>query len=216
LDLEGGANYNLSLLNRNFKLAVGLALTGGVFAACLQGPRIQLELCSDLRVPEEIDTMRISLIDEGGHEVSQGLVILDPRSPLPDGGCEGELATFPQNLALSGGSGSSWVRVQGLKDGVEIARAEARVEFPVSGESPASVLLSADCLGVHCPAGQTCVTGACEITQFGGTPALCDTLSQNMRGPEVDAGSSSDGGPSDASLDGGAPACGLQTQGATP
>ena len=60
----------------------------GVYAACAEDPddRVQLRICGDLVVPDEIDTLRISVIQKDDEEVGARLYVLgsaDGKPPAP-------------------------------------------------------------------------------------------------------------------------------------
>lgn len=175
--------------------AIGGALLIGFATGCLSGPAVSVEVCGDVRVPSEIDTLRLSLSDENGVESYSGVFSLHDFEA--DGGCADDPEALPQTFDLREGTGQMWVAVQGLRDQIEVTRVEARAEFPIRGSIDVVVALTADCLGVSCPFGQTCVTGLCEIAQFGGTPDTCQNL------PAREPGTGADGGTATCSEDGG-------------
>ena len=76
--------------------------------------------------------------------------------------------TVQRRVTLDAGRGLGWVVVQGLRDGVDVIRAEARGR---DGDQVAVGLFRA-CLGVRCPKGRSCVHGVCELAPQGGN--LCE------------------------------------------
>lgn len=119
--------------------------------------------------------MRISILDEDRTEV---IAVLDDLVPAgdrtdalpPDAGpaepTDGR--TVQRRVTLDAGRGLGWVVVQGLRDGVDVIRAEARGR---DGDQVAVGLFRA-CLGVRCPKGRSCVHGVCELAPQGGN--LCE------------------------------------------
>ena len=175
---------------------IGGVLLIGSASGCLSGPAVSVEVCGDIRVPSEVDTLRLSLSDENGVESYSGVFSLHDFQD--DGGCADDPEALPQTFDLREGTGQMWVAVQGLRDQIEVTRVEARVEFPIRGSTDVVVAMTADCLGVSCPFGQTCVAGLCEIAQFGGTPDVCQTLEPRDPNTAADGGTvacSGDGGP---------------------
>lgn len=163
-----------------------------VATGCMQGPAVRVEVCGDVLVPSEVDSLRISLADAKGVESYSGVYVL--ASAEDGGACAPVPDALPQTFELRDGAGEMWLTVQGLRDEVEVTRVQARVEFPVRGTTDVTVALTADCLGMSCPFGQTCVQGQCEVAQFGGTPDVCDALSP--RSPADGTGAcNGDGGP---------------------
>ncbi|MDF1562017.1 MAG: hypothetical protein P1V51_03190 [Deltaproteobacteria bacterium] len=175
-----------------YAIGLGLIVLG---AGCLSGPAVSVEVCGDVAVPTEVDTLRLSLSDENGVESYSG--VFDLYEFPADGGCPLDPEALPQSFDLREGAGRMWVTVQGLRDQIEVTRVEARIEFPVRGSTDVTVALTSDCLGVSCAFGQTCVAGLCEIAQFGGTPNVCETLQPRDPTTLPDGGSAcgTDGGP---------------------
>lgn len=141
--------------------------------------------------PAEVDAIRITTLNEDRSEVTAALTELSPAfdaqvtvdgtldaditdSEVSDAGAidagpppppaEGD--PIKLTSTLKPGRGLGWVVVQGLHDGLEVVRAEAR------GGDGASVTIPLDraCLGLRCPLGRACVRGACELAQEGGQP----------------------------------------------
>lgn len=175
---------SLTILRVVVLMSAHTLLTG-----CFGDPRVRVEICGDVAIPYTIDALRLSLRDEGQVEVSGGVFELFSPGEIDldggnadagtgdGGGClPGEREAFPVDFELRGGAGRMWVSVQGLKDGIEVMKVVARVEFPTQGVADVTVALSADCVGVQCAFGQTCVQEQCEIAQFEGTPDVCDEL----------------------------------------
>lgn len=145
---------------------------------------IRVQICGELVVPTEIDAVRISTLDEDRAEVTAVLDELTPAvrgddlgvadaglaldAGVVDGAEDPVGAALDVEAALPAGRGLGWVVVQGLRDGVEVIRAEAR------GRKGARVTIafSRACVGVRCPLGRTCAAGACELALEGGAP--CD------------------------------------------
>ena len=62
----------------------------------------------------------------------------------------------------------AWVEVQALVDGLPTVTGRARMR-----DQAAAVVLQAACEGVACPAGQTCLDGACAAAPEGDDGAAC-------------------------------------------
>ena len=69
---------------------------------------------------------------------------------------------LPVSIALPRPSGPGWVEVEVLQAGVQVTRAVRRMD-DFSRHASIEMVLTLDCLPVDCPAGQTCVSGRCEL-----------------------------------------------------
>jgi hypothetical protein len=169
-------------------LAVGLAALSG----CHSDPRIEIEVCGNLDVPEQIDAIRLSVLDDALTEVESGVIELLPREhpvldagngrslvldtprhkgaddggPDVDGGTGEEtveILTLPVTASLPAPAGSGYVRAQGLLDGVEVARFDRRIPDFEEIER-AELVLRKNCYGtLTCRKGQTCVSERCVL-----------------------------------------------------
>lgn len=187
-------------------LAAG-ALVALSASGCTGDPVVRLHVCGDARVPEDLDAVRVSLLDETGQEIFSAVKELfvpegaaDAGAPGPDGGAPpdggactpGSAEVLPLVFDLHDGQGRMWVVVEGLKDGVPVVRYDAQADQPVRGVADVYAAFSQDCVGVRCAYGQTCAAGRCEIAVLGGAPEACD-------------GSPYEGGSTDACLPEAAP-----------
>lgn len=114
-----------------------------------------MQLCGDLSVPEDIESVRVVIYDQD-------------RTPLREGvrelwTCPGPtLHRLPQTLEFEPVSGDVFVEVQGLKEGVPVIKTELRTTLGNDG-AEATVSLERSCMGANCAAGETCVDGTCEL-----------------------------------------------------
>ena len=128
-----------------------------------------LEVCGELVAPLEVDALRVSLLDDTREtETFAGVYEL--------GTCDIESSVqLPIEVNLPEQAGAVWIGVQGLADGVEVIRAEVRLEPPGLGTTVVPLNMVRDCLGVDCSTGQTCVEGECVVTPWHhDDPAICD------------------------------------------
>ncbi|MEO1272806.1 MAG: hypothetical protein AAFX99_32360, partial [Myxococcota bacterium] len=157
--------------------------------------------CLALLVPEELDAIRVSILDEARMERSAGVLEL-VRCP------EEELTMLPQTLELVSIDGPVWVVAQGLSNGIEVARFERRAQDGTGLEIELG--LTRDCLGASCAVGQTCIDGTCVIVPFDSeevvdlcvgtapepttteTTPLCPESDVGAGGDTADAGSDAD------------------------
>jgi hypothetical protein len=185
-----------------FRLLIASLLT---IAACGSESQIAFRICGKLDVPEQIDALRISILDEKLTEQSFALIELTARKMVAEGGI-GDSATpddeqsDPRNTeaedAADGGdeskdrsattkslpvigslkarSGSGYVRVQALLEGVEVARFDRQVP-DLEGVSTVDMPLTEKCYGrYNCALGQTCVKGDCVVAPMATDPPTCD------------------------------------------
>lgn len=161
--------------------------------------QLQIELCGDVRIPQEVDSVRVSILDAQRQEVRAGvqeLVDCPNMRALP----------INQRINFSAYDDTElWIVAQGLRQGVEIMRFERRYR-PNQEEQPDGPItlgLTRACLGVFCPLGQTCVQGLCELAPFTNPSSLCkssvtpDGADMGMmpdQGPAPDMGQGGDMG----------------------
>ncbi|MDQ3036561.1 MAG: hypothetical protein M3Y87_29475 [Myxococcota bacterium] len=165
-------------------IALGLLAIAGCEAAPLT--EIVVVADTDLRVPSELDAIRISVTDEQGRE-QEALAALGAGAPRP----------VTLGLVSSGGEGLLEIVVVGERGGIEILRRTARVAFARGRTLALRADLWSRCAGELCGAERTCGDAGCravdvaadELEDWTGAPP-----------PVRDAGI---GG--DASFDGGRP-----------
>jgi hypothetical protein len=146
-----------------------------------------MRVCGDLETPDQIDALRLSVLDDSLNELRSGLVELVPReAPTSerdsadeegndpsdrDSADAGEaeeqpvprVRSLPLTSSLPGASGSGYLRVQGLLDGVEVARFDRRV-YDLESLERADMVLKNNCYRrLSCPRGQTCVAKLCQV-----------------------------------------------------
>ncbi len=152
--------------------------------ACTSDPTdLSVEVCGNFEVPDEVDALRITLLDAERNQLRASVLPLlecpaDRIRPLP------QRTTFRDvnpNTEL--------VLIAALHDQVVIARTERRIEE--LGE--VRINLSTSCRGSQCTLGQACVGGTCVWT-----PTGSDVNCSGSPLDESDAGISDVGVPSDA------------------
>jgi len=149
---------------RLFGLAVAVFLSAG----CLyEDPVFKVEVCGDVRVPLDVDAFRITIFDA---QLDKELVS-GTRELVS---CPGVVTKgLPQSVELAAVSGESWVRVQGLKDGVTVSRFDRRVRVGEDEGADVRVSITRACLGIMCAKGQTCIKGDCVLADFSSPPEIC-------------------------------------------
>ena len=89
----------------------------------------------------------------------------EPQSP--------KVRSLPVTASLPGTTGSGYLRVQGLLDGVEVARFDRRV-YELESLEQAELVLKNNCYGrLSCPLGQTCVAELCQVAPTPSEPPGC-------------------------------------------
>lgn len=132
-----------------------------------EDPVIRVEVCGDVAVPESVDAIRVTVLDEQRQEVRAGAreLVVCPDDVLLE---------LPQTVEFEPlQAPTAWVVVQGLEDGVERIRFERQVSLDEVNVEIVRVGLRSECLGVTCPDGQTCVQGACQISPVAEPDELC-------------------------------------------
>ena len=118
-------------------------------------PLLAVSVCGDVLVPDQVDAVRVSVLDSDRNEFASGVLQLVecPADRLKD---------LPQVLEFTPPVGEVRVVAQALKGGVEVARSERSVADASEGAS-VTVALQVSCFGLTCPIGKTCVDGTCEL-----------------------------------------------------
>lgn len=142
---------------------VALLLWASQSGGCLDTSDTPLTVvaCTSLDSTTTIDAMRIALLDSDLQTILDGVYMLEAHDKR-------RLST-----ELQAPSNTSWVRVEGLVDGVSQIRFERRIDNPKNLQ-PVEMPLTQGCYGVACRSGQTCVTGACTIAPGRDENPLCD------------------------------------------
>ncbi len=138
-------------------LGVCCLLSGLAWGCGPRGDVIEVKVCGDVVLPEEVDAVRVSVLDAERNELRAGTreLVLCPQD---------RLLTLPQTVEFEGVDAvNAWVVVQGLKDGVSVMSYERRATLSTSLVEQVTMALTRDCIGVQCTLGQTCVDGQCEI-----------------------------------------------------
>ncbi len=173
-------------------------------AGCGSESQIAFRICGKLDVPEQLDALRISILDQELTEQSFALIELTTREMVAEGGVgdkagsddeqndsedtEAENAdgangsgdqsastrSLPVIASLKARSGSGYLRVQALLEGVEVARFDRQVP-DLEKVSTVDMPLTETCYGrYNCALGQTCVKGDCVVAPLATDPPACD------------------------------------------
>ncbi len=145
-----------------------------------------MQLCGDLAVPEDIESVRVVIYDQN-------------RSPLREGvrelwTCPGPtLHELPQTLEFEPVAGDVFVEVQGLKEGVPVVKSELRTTLSADA-TEATVSLERSCMGARCAAGETCVDGECELVALAARAVSRCRSSEQPSGQDASQDASMDAG----------------------
>lgn len=185
------------MIARGEKAALAVFVAVAVAGCLREPPRVEVTVCGDVGIPDEIDAVRVSLLDADRAEVASGVRELvrcpeDELRPLP------QVFDFqPVDLV------NAWVVVQGLEGDVERVRFERRASLSSDQVELIKMGLTRTCVGIQCPLGQTCVGGECELAPEAEFEGICGAppvtledmaAAQDMSAPpagdmgEVDAG----------------------------
>ena len=157
--------------------ALALMLCGcwGLSGCPGEPPLLAVSVCGDVSVPDQVDAVRVSVLDANRDEFASGVLQL-VECPAD------RLKNLPQVLEFTPPVGEVRVVAQALKGGVEVARSERSVADASEGAS-VTVALQTTCIGLTCPIGRTCVDGACElVADANGSPC---SSSQVDPGPDA-------------------------------
>lgn len=153
-------------------ICVGFVALLGLVACDDTSGQLQVQLCGDVLIPQEVDSVRVSVLDANRQEVRAGVQELVDCTQL-------------RALPLSGrinftsyDDSELWVVAQGLRQGVEIMRFERRYR-PSQEQEVIGLGLTRACLGIFCPLGQTCIQGLCEQAPFTSPSSLCKSAASD-------------------------------------
>ena len=165
-------------------LVAAIALSTAIGLGCTSDPpSLAVKVCADYEVFEEIEGVRVQLLN-AEREILHSSVV--PLVLCP----EDRLRELPYTVRFRDlREGVSLVQVIALHEGVSFARTERRVEGP--GE--VTISLREGCEGVTCSLGQTCVTEDCEWTPTG-SDSECTGTTIDEPDDEEDAGGGAGGG----------------------
>lgn len=147
-------------------IGVGFVALLGLVACDDTSGQLQVQLCGDVLIPQEVDSVRVSVLEANRQEVRSGV------QELVD--CT-QLRALPLSRRINFTSyddSELWVVAQGLRQGVEIMRFERRYR-PSQEQEVVELGLTRACLGIFCPLGQTCIQGLCEQAPFTSPSSLC-------------------------------------------
>lgn len=127
---------------------------------------VVVELCGDVRIPGDIDAVRVSILSADRTQYRAGTLDL-----LNCGSTQREL---PQNTELEAPEGDVWVVAQGLQEGLEVLRFERRLRIEDSGRAQDAVIaMTRSCMRVTCALGLTCINGMCEQAPWADDEVSC-------------------------------------------
>ncbi|MEE2758049.1 MAG: hypothetical protein VYA30_15430 [Myxococcota bacterium] len=130
--------------------------------SCVQRSRFDDEnVTSRVCLPERIAEPETP--PDAGVNVEGDAGVADAGMPLDYAVPEGP--TVRATRTLPEGEGNTWIRAQGLNDGVVVVTREIRPS------GAATLALTRACRNVTCVVGQTCVSGRCQLVPSGG---VCD------------------------------------------
>ncbi|UJR79655.1 Hypothetical protein I5071_16930 [Sandaracinus amylolyticus] len=172
-------------------LVLGIALAS--CAAPTPVTELMIVVDTDLRVPEELETIRIEMRDGQG-------TMREASADVAGG------APLPVTLGVVSRTtlGPIDVDVIGLRGSAEVVRRSARVEFVQDRTRALRLDLLASCRAVTCEDGQTCAASGCrpvdvgpgELLDWDGNAPRLDGSVAEDAGTE-DAGAPQDAGPID-------------------
>lgn len=173
------------LYQRCFFQPLGAILLSALsLAGCnAEAPDTHVEVCGNLSVPAELDSLRVVITDQHGAVLREGVREL--------WSCPGpSLMQLPQRLTFAPVSGDIFVRIQGLRGGVPVI--ENTLRKTLGPDDPhATISLEQGCLGIQCAPGETCSRGSCELIALASdTISACAGLSTHPERADagVDAG----------------------------
>lgn len=136
---------------------------------------VAIRVCGDVQVPQQIDALRVVVLDESGTEIRSGV-----RSLLE---CpEDVVRPLPQRFEFQTTPDRGIVVAEGLSDEVVIARARVRANF--NAGDTIDIAVNASCIGAQCPSDKTCIDGMCEFIPS----ADSDLLGCGSAAPSTDTG----------------------------
>lgn len=154
------------VLGRCTSLLCAFAWLGG--SACDDSPLDQVRVCGDVRVPDEIVAVRVTVLSVGAGVLTERTGgVVDLAGPDEE---DSNIRQLPVEVAVKAVAGERVFRAQALDaDGAEVGRGEVLV----SGSPSEAVVvnLSRACLGFVCPLGQTCEDATCVVTPAANTRA---------------------------------------------
>lgn len=166
------------------RLALLLAPLLLVMGSCgAETPSLTVQICGDVRVPQDVDAVRIAALNSDRVPAASGVLSLLECEPAET------VVGLPQTMDLNPGPGDSWITLEGIKEGVVVAHYEQRIKLEEGDSATLTMGLTRDCLGIlSCALGQSCVDGQCVIVEYGSPTGIC-------AGGEVEGAEPDDPGP---------------------
>jgi hypothetical protein len=178
-----------------------LMVCGAILASCGTDTEIEFRICGDLKVPKQLDALRISVLDDTLEEKNFALIELVPREVRADGGSAGaggkssskdagtrsakdsgvasssassSVEKLPITASLPARVDSGYVRVQALLQGEEVARFDRRIPNMSKAKS-VDMPLTNSCYGqTNCARGQTCLEDECAVAPLSNDSPHCN------------------------------------------
>lgn len=139
-----------------------------IITGCISdSPKFNVRVCGDVRIPEDVDGYRLVVFDE---DLAQEL-----RSGSEDLlTCPGDqVRNLPRSSSFDSVVGDSWVRLQGLKDGIVVTTFDRRVRANEDDDVDIIMGMTRACMGATCAKGLTCYDGVCQAAQFESSDSVC-------------------------------------------
>ena len=148
---------------------------------CVPGdPTFNVTVCGDVEIPGDVDAYRIVIYDADlNNEVVSGG---EDLVTCPDD----VVRSLPRRSEFTAVAGETWVRVQGLKQGVVRTTFDRRVRAEDGEDVSIRVGMTRACLGINCPKGQTCFDGTCAAAKFDSDTSVCASSVPPVVEPVVD------------------------------
>jgi hypothetical protein len=146
-----------------WSLFIALLVSGCIADA----PKFNVRVCGDVRIPEDVDGYRVVVFDEDlAQELRSGAEELVT--------CPGDqVLDLPRSSSFESVVGNSWVRLQGLKDGIVVTTFDRRVRANEDDDVDITVGMTRACIGATCAKGLTCYDGVCQAAKFESNDSVC-------------------------------------------
>ncbi|HJK96512.1 MAG TPA: hypothetical protein RMF84_04785 [Polyangiaceae bacterium LLY-WYZ-14_1] len=132
---------------------------------------ITVVVCGDLAVPDDLDAVRVELLDAELGRIRDGVFRLVPDE-IDEGMDAPQAESLPVAPSLTRPTGRGWVRVVPLLDGVAVGQFDREI-LSFDGVASVDAVLDSRCRRSFCPAGQTCIEGNCQVAPLASDPPGC-------------------------------------------